>query len=129
MGIEMPFSESVQVGYTTVYRCYAYPDRHRDRIGQIFVLPGYQQKGIGMQMMETVYAVAKEKQAVDISVPTSFLPDLPNHTSHAGRRSDGNGVQNETHVGYEEPLRLSMDTGRTARAPGIYSLTLIFKVR
>ena len=124
----MLFFERVQVGYTTVYRCYAYPDRHRDRIGQIFVLPSYQQKGVGMQMMEAVYAVAKERQAVDISVHPSPEPDLPNNTSHAGRRSNGNGVQNETHVGHEEPLRLLMDTKHSARAPGISFHPLIFEL-
>ena len=46
------------VGYITVYQYYAYgreTNRTRPRISQMLVLPPYQRRGLGSQLLETVY--------------------------------------------------------------------------
>ncbi|XP_033114772.1 histone acetyltransferase type B catalytic subunit-like [Anneissia japonica] len=43
------------VGYITVYKYYAYPDKIRQRISQMLILPPYQRQGHGSEVLETVY--------------------------------------------------------------------------
>lgn len=59
---------SVQVGFCTVYNFFVFPDRVRKRLAQILVLPPYQQRGAGTQLVQAVFAVAKDQNAVDVTV-------------------------------------------------------------
>lgn len=43
------------VGYTSVYRYYAYFDKIRPRISQVLILPPYQRQGLGAHLLETIY--------------------------------------------------------------------------
>lgn len=57
------------VGYSTVYKYYAYPQNIRPRISQMFVLPPFQGSGIGAQLIETIYNKFKgDANVVDITV-------------------------------------------------------------
>ncbi|OQR75230.1 histone acetyltransferase type B catalytic subunit-like [Tropilaelaps mercedesae] len=42
-------------GYCTVYKYWAYPDKQRPRVSQILILPPFQRKGLGAQLLQTVY--------------------------------------------------------------------------
>lgn len=57
------------VGYMTVYHYFAYPDRYRPNISQMLVLPPFQKKGHGVQLLRSVnnFYVAKN-DAADITV-------------------------------------------------------------
>ncbi|XP_785091.3 histone acetyltransferase type B catalytic subunit [Strongylocentrotus purpuratus] len=57
------------VGYSTVYRYYAYPDKIRPRISQVLILPPFQRQGHGAQFLETMYAdFRKDTEVLDITV-------------------------------------------------------------
>ncbi|XP_076356515.1 histone acetyltransferase 1 [Tachypleus tridentatus] len=57
------------VGYMTVYRYYAYPNKKRPRISQMLVLPPFQKNGLGAEMLQTVYNwYVKDPDVVDITV-------------------------------------------------------------
>ncbi|XP_054162731.1 histone acetyltransferase type B catalytic subunit-like [Oppia nitens] len=43
------------VGYATVYRYYAYPQRIRPRISQFLILPPFQRCGIGSALLQAIY--------------------------------------------------------------------------
>lgn len=44
------------VGYTSVYRYYAYFDKIRPRISQVLILPPFQRQGLGAKLLETIYS-------------------------------------------------------------------------
>ena len=55
-------------GYTTVYQYYAYPQNTRPRISQMLVLPPFQRKGLGAEMLDVVQArYATNEKVVDIT--------------------------------------------------------------
>lgn len=54
----------VTMGYLSVYNYYAYPDKIRSRISQMFILPTYQQNGHGAHLMECVYLDIKDQPSV-----------------------------------------------------------------
>merc|ERR1712110_872418 len=60
------------VGYITVYQYYAYgreTNRTRPRISQMLVLPPYQRRGLGSQLLETVYRnYTGDDKVIDITV-------------------------------------------------------------
>jgi len=60
------------VGYITVYQYYAYgreANKTRPRISQMLVLPPYQRKGLGSQLLETVYRnYLSDDKVIDITV-------------------------------------------------------------
>jgi len=60
------------VGYITVYQYYAYgreTNRTRPRISQMLVLPPYQRRGLGSQLLETVYRnYINDAKVIDITV-------------------------------------------------------------
>ncbi|CAG2169824.1 unnamed protein product [Oppiella nova] len=57
------------VGYATVYRYYAYPQRIRPRISQFLVLPPFQKCGLGTRLLHTIYDFYVTDTAVfDITV-------------------------------------------------------------
>lgn len=62
----------VVVGYITVYQYYAYgreTNRCRPRISQMLVLPPYQRRGLGAQLLETVYRnYGGDDKVIDITV-------------------------------------------------------------
>lgn len=43
------------VGYSTVYRYYAYPDKNRPRISQMLLLPPYRRNSIGTNLLQSIY--------------------------------------------------------------------------
>lgn len=65
---EKASSGYVFVGYTTVYRYYAYPLNVRPRISQFLILPPFQRQGLGYRLLETVYSTYNVKETVDINV-------------------------------------------------------------
>lgn len=57
------------VGYSTVYKYYAYPQNIRPRISQMLILPPFQGFGIGARLIETIYNKFKgDPSVVDITV-------------------------------------------------------------
>ena len=57
------------VGYATVYRYYAYPDRMRPRISQFLILAPFQKCGLGSRLLEAIYSHYKNDPKVfDITV-------------------------------------------------------------
>jgi len=43
------------VGYTTIYKFYAYPDKIRPRISQVLILPPHQRKGHCAELLKVIY--------------------------------------------------------------------------
>ena len=43
------------VGYSTVYNYYAFPEHVRPRISQFLILPPFQKKNIGVNLLKTIY--------------------------------------------------------------------------
>lgn len=70
------------VGYSSVYRYYAYPDNIRPRISQVLVLPPFQRKNVGFNLLKTInnYYISVPK-AIDITVedPSDNFCQLRNH--------------------------------------------------
>lgn len=63
------FSSHHFIGYTTVYRYYAYFDKIRPRISQFLILPPFQRQGLGAKLLETIYAHYKgQSDVLDITV-------------------------------------------------------------
>lgn len=57
------------VGYTTVYKYYAYPENMRPRISQMMILPPFQKLGIGAKFIETIYQYfIGDSKVIDITV-------------------------------------------------------------
>lgn len=57
------------VGYSTVYKYYAYPQNIRPRISQMLILPPFQGMGIGAKIIETIYnKFQRDDRVVDITV-------------------------------------------------------------
>jgi len=69
-------------GYSTVYCYYAYPEHIRPRISQVLVLPSYQKKNIGFNLLQTInnHYVANSK-VIDITVedPSDNFCQLRNY--------------------------------------------------
>lgn len=56
------------VGYCSVYRFYAYPNRSRPRIAQFLILPPFQRMGLGTRLLQSIYNTYNNKSVVDIQV-------------------------------------------------------------
>ena len=57
------------VGYCSVSRYYAYPDKERPRISQFLILPPFQRQGLGAHLLQTVYdCYCNREQVVDVAV-------------------------------------------------------------
>ncbi|XP_028395918.1 histone acetyltransferase type B catalytic subunit-like [Dendronephthya gigantea] len=57
------------VGYTTVYRYYAYPDMIRPRISQFLILPPFRKKGLGAKQLECVdNFYIRDEKVLDMTV-------------------------------------------------------------
>lgn len=57
------------VGYTTIYKYYAYPEHIRPRISQMLILPPFQKLGIGTKFIETIYQYfSHDENVIDITV-------------------------------------------------------------
>ena len=57
------------VGYCTVYRYYAYPDKIRPRISQFLILPPFQRKSLGAKLLQNVYNYYyTDNSIIDITV-------------------------------------------------------------
>ena len=66
-----------QVGMATTFEFYAFPDRTRLRLSQIFVPPPHQHRGVGRALLLAVYVTAVERDALDVTVSPS-TKSLPN---------------------------------------------------
>uniref|UniRef100_A0A1B6D2L5 Histone acetyltransferase type B catalytic subunit n=1 Tax=Clastoptera arizonana TaxID=38151 RepID=A0A1B6D2L5_9HEMI len=56
-------------GYATVYMYYAYPANIRPRVSQMLILPPFQKKGIGAQLLSTIYNhFIQQLDVLDITV-------------------------------------------------------------
>lgn len=51
------------VGYATVYRYYAYPDKTRPRVSQMVILPQYRRNGLGTTLLQSIYDYYKRQPA------------------------------------------------------------------
>jgi histone acetyltransferase 1 len=51
------------VGYATVYRYYAYPDKTRPRVSQMLILPQYRRNGLGTTLLQSIYDYYKRQSA------------------------------------------------------------------
>ncbi|KAK4753994.1 hypothetical protein SAY87_002098 [Trapa incisa] len=60
--------QDLVVGFSAVYRFYRYPNGLRLRLGQILVLPPYQQKGYGRHLLEVLNDVAIREEVYDITI-------------------------------------------------------------
>lgn len=57
------------VGYATIYRYYAYPQKIRPRISQFIVLPPFQKRGLGAELLSTINNFySKDPNVLDITV-------------------------------------------------------------
>jgi histone acetyltransferase 1 len=57
------------VGYASVYLYFHYPDKIRPRISQFLILPPFQRKGVGSNLLETIYKHFQSQENVcDITV-------------------------------------------------------------
>jgi GNAT superfamily N-acetyltransferase len=56
-----------------LYNFYAWPLSQRPRVAQILVLPPFQGAGIGKEMLRAAYELAKERDAVDLTVSSYFI--------------------------------------------------------
>lgn len=63
----------LQLGYCTVYRFYAYPDRVRMRLSQILVLPPHQGRGVGSLLLKALSKQAEAEGAVDVTVGAAIV--------------------------------------------------------
>ena len=52
----------------TTFQFYAFPDRTRLRLSQIFVPPPHQHRGVGRALLQAVYDTAVERDALDVTV-------------------------------------------------------------
>lgn len=72
------------VGYSTVYTFYNYPDKKRKRISQFLILPPWQRKGHGRELLSGIYTTARDREEIrDFTVETpsidfTFLRDTVN---------------------------------------------------
>jgi len=56
------------VGFATVYKFFAYPDRIRKRISQVLILPPYQRSGHGTHLLRAIYNSVNPSEVKDITV-------------------------------------------------------------
>lgn len=70
------FCVPLQVGFCTVYAFYAYPESTRMRVSQILVLPPYQRQGVGRLLLQAVYRLADQQQALDVTVGSHLMHNL-----------------------------------------------------
>lgn len=57
------------VGYATVFRYFAYPDKSRPRIAQMMLLPPYRRNGLGTILLQSIYDYYKKQPAIlDLTV-------------------------------------------------------------
>lgn len=67
------------VGFCTVYKFFAYPNKIRTRISQFFILPTHQRRGLGSKLYEIVFKQLKDMpEVVDITVeePTELFQKI-----------------------------------------------------
>jgi histone acetyltransferase 1 len=62
-------TQSHFIGYSTVYNFFSYPDAIRQRISQFVILPPYQRRGHGLQLLGSIYNnVRSNEQIRDVTV-------------------------------------------------------------
>lgn len=56
------------IGLTTVYEYYAYPDNKRPRISQMLILPPFQNQGLAVYLLNSMYKFySTDKSVIDIT--------------------------------------------------------------
>jgi histone acetyltransferase 1 len=59
----------VFVGYASIYRYFAYPEKIRPRISQFLILPPFQKRGLGVRLLQTIYDVFQnDNNITDVTV-------------------------------------------------------------
>ena len=62
------------MGFATAYRLWRFPETARLRLSQVLVLPPYQRRNVGTQLMHAAYACARQHGAADLTVSCSSPP-------------------------------------------------------
>jgi histone acetyltransferase 1 len=52
----------------SLYNFYAWPTNVRPRVAQVLVLPPYQGAGVGKALLGAAYRLARERDAIDLTV-------------------------------------------------------------
>lgn len=111
------------VGYCTVYRYYAYPDKLRPRISQFLILPPFQRLGLGTHLLQTIYDRYRDQDSVvDIAVedPAENFTKLRDFVdarnclslSEFSPKSLAEGWTNETAISAQKKLKLNRNQAR-----------------
>lgn len=56
------------VGYVSLYTFFKYPQGHRLRVSQVFILPPYQRRGHGNELLLEVHRMAAERDSEEVNV-------------------------------------------------------------
>ena len=63
-----------QVGFATAYRLWRFPETARLRLSQVLVLPPFQRRNVGTQLMHAAYACGRQHGAADLTVSSLCQP-------------------------------------------------------
>lgn len=95
-------------GYATVYRYYAYPAHIRPRISQMFILPLYQKRGLGAEMLQGIYDFYNNRTDVlDITVedPSEVFTRLRDYVDCKNCLKLASYSKEHLHNGFSEDMR------------------------
>lgn len=95
-------------GYATVYRYYAYPAHIRPRISQMFILPLYQKRGLGAEMLQGIYNFYNNRTDVlDITVedPSEVFTRLRDFVDCRNCLKLASYSKEHLHKGFSEEMR------------------------
>ncbi|KAH9368815.1 hypothetical protein HPB48_004314 [Haemaphysalis longicornis] len=95
-------------GYATVYRYYAYPAHIRPRISQMFILPLYQKRGLGAEMLQGIYNFYNNRTDVlDITVedPSEVFTRLRDFVDCRNCLKLASFSKEHLHKGFSEEMR------------------------
>ncbi|CAN7980282.1 unnamed protein product [Ixodes pacificus] len=95
-------------GYATVYRYYAYPSNIRPRISQMFILPPFQKKGLGAEMLQGIYNYYTGcRDVIDITVedPSSTFIRLRDFVDSKNCLTLPSYSRQHLHKGFSEEMR------------------------
>jgi len=56
------------LGYLTLYKFFAFPDKKRLRISQVIIFPPFQRQGLGFEALQHAYNMAKYRDFIEVNV-------------------------------------------------------------
>ena len=56
------------LGYLTLYKFFAFPDKKRLRISQVIIFPPFQRRGLGFEALNHVYKMAEYREFIEVNV-------------------------------------------------------------